>query len=223
VSRARLARWVVPGAALTIAVAGLAFLVVADAAPAARWRSATPLEAPAGARAARAESGPAAGRVRRPLPRPAAPAAPARPRRAAPAPARETARVLAATPELARLARAPDLAARLAIVDEIVAARGDGAAPTLEGLLDSELPGSLYEVENLRLALLARLGEIPGPESRAVLVARLDAERPRPQRLIALELLAGRGEGSCPAVESIARRDHDTLVREKARAVLARN
>ncbi len=97
------------------------------------------------------------------------------------------------------------------------------AAEVLEGLLDSPMPGDFYESTNLRLAVLGELGVLDSPRAEAALVGRLRAEVPRPERLIALELLANKTLGAGTSeIQAIAYNDHDQKVRSKARWALAR-
>jgi hypothetical protein len=136
---------------------------------------------------------------------------------------KETPEVLGASDQIVALARAATLADRLRIVDHLAATLdSDAAVSTFSGLLDSELPGDFYEAESLRLCVLARLGEVPGARADAVLVSRLNAERPRPERLVALEMLAARPDAGRNDIEAVARDDHDSVVQEKARWALAR-
>jgi hypothetical protein len=136
---------------------------------------------------------------------------------------KETAQVLSATGTLGELARMATLQERLRAIDGLKdRLPNDQAVSTLEGLLDSNLPGDFYEAETLRLYLIARLGELPGPHADAALIARTDPEKPRPQRLVAIEMLAGRPDAGRSEIELIARNDHDLVVQDKARWALAR-
>lgn len=134
---------------------------------------------------------------------------------------KDTKNVRAASWHLVKLARAKDLRTRLRLVKEfVVKLPEDRAVALLSGLLDAQLPGSFYEAENLRLGVLARIGKYPGPTASAALVARLDPEQPRPQRLIALELLAPRSHAGRAEITNIARSDHDPVVKKKAQWLL---
>ncbi|RMG08215.1 MAG: hypothetical protein D6731_22275, partial [Planctomycetota bacterium] len=145
------------------------------------------------------------------------PPAPPTPRGPADA-ARVARRPLAAT-----LAAAPDLAERLKRLDAALAHRTSGARlRLLEALLDAPLPGDAYEAGELRLALLARIGRLPGERATAALARRLRPEAPRPERLLALELLAARGAATGGRLVAMATSDHDRVVRARARSVLAR-
>lgn len=225
---ARVGRWIVPGAGLTMAAAGVVFLaaqeVLGDPEPGAPPRAPVALTTQAAGQAPRPRATPA------PAPRPAPPSrhAPAGVPAVAiePRPVlRETAASLRATPHLVRLAQAPGLLERIAIVDELATTLPvDAAAAAFEGLLDSELPGDFYEAESLRLAVLARLGALPGPGPCATLTRRLDAERPRPERLLAVELLAVRPDAALGhgQLASLAAHDHDEVVQERAQWALKR-
>jgi hypothetical protein len=97
------------------------------------------------------------------------------------------------------------------------------AAQVLEGLLESPLPGNFYESTNLRLAVLGELGVLESPRAEAALVGRLRGDVPRPERLIALELLANKPAGAGTSeMQAIAYNDHDQKVQTKARWALAR-
>lgn len=121
------------------------------------------------------------------------------------------------------LAWAPNLTERVRILDEVLR-RGptEHALEVLEDLLDSgELPGKFYEATSLRLCILARIGGVPGTKAEALLVDRLAPSRPRPERLLALEMLAARRDSSKDTIGLIARDDHDSVVKDRARWVLA--
>ena len=136
---------------------------------------------------------------------------------------RETTDTLAASRVLRDLAAAKDLYARLRLLDEVVAKLpAERQGVVLKGLLESQLPGDFYDAENLRLAVMARLGDTPGWDSGQVLTARLAPDRPRPERLLAIELLAGRPEVGTPELEAIVRDDHDGVVQSRARWALGK-
>ena len=225
---ARIARWTLPAAGVTMGAAALAVLLGGEALERASDRSPAP-GAPAPAATL---PGPAVAALHAP-PTPAPPPPTPSAGRAAPPPAPaptpvdprrhpvETAALLGASGELAALARAGDLPARLAWLDARVGAlTPTGAARLLSALVDAPLPGDRYEAESLRLAALARLGTLAGPEVDAVLLARLDPERPRPERLVTLELLAARPDLGQRELQHLIDRDHDPVVREKARWAL---
>lgn len=86
----------------------------------------------------------------------------------------------------------------------------------LEGLLDGVLPGRFAEAEQLRLGVLARLGRYDDPRVEQALVRRLETDLPRPQRLLALELLAARPNVGRTEIATIAASDHDLVVQKKA-------
>jgi hypothetical protein len=97
----------------------------------------------------------------------------------------------------------------------------EDAIATLRGLLDADLGSEHYEAETLRLYIIARLGELPGPRADAALIARTGPQIPRPQRLVAIETLAGRPAAGRNELTIIARDDHDTVVQGRARWALA--
>lgn len=232
----RVSRWIVPATGVTLALAGVAFLMIGELVPdpeaavaAARSDAPAPPDRRPTARPAPAQR-PIAPVVADARPAPA-PAPAARRPKAQPLPAlvagrppvRETRAVLRASPAVATLAQAPNLVERLQRLEELLQALSpEQAVTTLRGLLDSELPGDFYEAETLRLRVLARLGEVPGAAADELLIACLDAERPRPQRLLALEVLSGRDSAGRGELEGIARHDHDAVVQEKARWALTR-
>jgi hypothetical protein len=123
----------------------------------------------------------------------------------------------------ARLARMWSLQERFEAIAALRERLSDQeAAATYARLLDAELPGTFYEAETLRIYLLGRIAEIPGANADAALIARIDPEKPRPQRLIAVEALAARPAVGRVELEVVARNDHDTVVQERARWALAR-
>ncbi len=124
---------------------------------------------------------------------------------------------------LVTLGRARGANERVQIVAETLArSKPEEALAIEESLLRSELPGTPDEREVLRLFLIARLGEAPGPRAEEILVARLDGCVPRPERLMAIEALAARPDSARGGIEAIARGDHDGVVQDKARWALAR-
>lgn len=222
-------KWVVPATVVSMAVAAIVFLGVLElSGPAERGSgsvdvaSVEPVVPRAARRARRApveapppRSAPAAPRVPRQAPRAAAPVAQ---RRAQPGAAKaESKRAAEAATLLVMLARAEDLGARLRVLDRHLAKLSpERALVELEGLLDSVLPGRFAEAEQLRLGILSRLGRYDDPRAEAALVRRLDAELPRPQRLLALELLAARPHVGRASIGAIAAQDDDAVVRKKA-------
>jgi hypothetical protein len=132
----------------------------------------------------------------------------------------------AASPDAWRreLARGGTLLDKLAIVDELSArCSNDELAPVLVALLGGEIPGPPQEAQSLRLALLSRLGRLTGAVPDEAIAQRIGSGFPRPERLLALELVAGRPGLARADVEAIARDEGDVAVRDKARWVLARN
>ncbi len=234
----RLRRWIVPGTVLSLALAAVGFLAAgelggAPAPPRAGGAAVAavprprPLTADVGWEAPAREAAP---RERRPAARPPVPA---RARRAPPssrAPQRplptrpgESPRVLEASSLMAALAREATLAGRLELLDEwLLRLPDDRAVSILDGLLSSHLPGTFYEAESLRLAMVNRVASYSGAAAREVLVARLDPERPRPERMLAIEKLAARSDTLSADLERIAARDHDSVVQQKARWALSR-
>jgi hypothetical protein len=137
---------------------------------------------------------------------------------------RETPESLRATPYVVQLARATNLQQRLRVLDEIATRPTEQAAEAFIGLMDCEVPGgTVYEIESVRLAVLGHLGKLSSlPRAHAALVERMGPGFPRPQRLLAIELLAGGPSPPLPELETVAREDADVVVQEKARWALAR-
>lgn len=224
----RIGRWIAPGAGLLTATFGVLVLIVGEFTESLDGR---PAPSPAvsalvrpDARVARGEPAPRP-RVEPTLPRvvEAAPVGAAAAESRAPSRVVETAAVLDASPVVTELALARTLEERLQIVERVARdLPAADAAVTLVGLLDSRLPGDAYEEEALRLSVLGRLGALSGGPVDAALVARLDPERPRPERLLALDALARRPYVGRAEVAAIAARDHDTVVQRKARLALQR-
>ncbi|MEZ6185544.1 MAG: hypothetical protein R3F62_11110 [Planctomycetota bacterium] len=126
-------------------------------------------------------------------------------------------------PALARLHAAETLEERMQEVDALIAGLAPAqAVPLLGRLLDSRLPGTVYEERALRLTLLARIGALPGPESEALLLAATAPNRPRPERLIGIEFLRGRSPRASEALHALVADDQDPVVQKKARWALAR-
>jgi len=227
----RFRRWFLPASMITLGVGAVAFLGILELDDEILgWPEAPPSEAssdvadPVDAVATAVE--PRRARPERPgralAPRPA-------PLKERPPPphVRETPQVVSASGYLTQLARAKTHLERLAIVDGLAATLPDErAAEVLTGLVDSVLPGTFHESEDLRLLTLARLGDLSAVGAEQTLVARLDPEQPRPQRVMAIEMLASRAASRPDEVraglEAIARGDHDLIVQEKARWALQR-
>ncbi|MDC3379397.1 hypothetical protein OAX78_03850 [Planctomycetota bacterium] len=243
-----LTRWVVPGAGLTLALTGTVLLLGSemamdpDFAPVASGSSGGAVSQPAadrdagprlgftppgdsnaaGAADAADAADPAAAQPSR------APLRDLGPRRPAFQPQSGRPRVLE-TPETQRaqryineLARLQTLQERLDKLDEWVATLPEQTAiDAIAGLLDSELPGDFYESENLRLGVMGRLNALRDPKANTVLVARLDPELPRPQRLLAIEMLAARDNAGRSEITGIAQQDHDAVVQAKAKWAVA--
>src|SRR5690606_10687337 len=234
----RLRRWIVPGTVLSLALAAVGFLAVGELGDGATPPSASGAAVAAVAPSRRSATGDEgweapvreAPRERRPTARPPVQQ---RPRRAAqssrapqrPLPTRpgESPRVLEAGPLMPALAREATLRRRLELLDEwLLRPPEERAVRMLDGLLSSHLPGSFYEAESLRLAIVDRVADYSSAAAREVLVARLDPERPRPERMLAIEKLAARKDTLSADLERIAARDHDSVVQQKARWALSR-
>ncbi|MGE4163901.1 MAG: hypothetical protein AB7G23_19415 [Vicinamibacterales bacterium] len=239
----RLRRWILPLSTLSLALSAVAYLAVVE------LEDERPAPAAVSASAAPAPAASARGTQRAIAPPPAAdrgpgaaqPARPGRreeevqaeidrvavllPKGAAerrPNPVKETPQALRASSLVVALARASSLVERIRVLDEHVARLSPAArADQLAGLLDTPLPGGYYEAETLRLAAIARLGELDDLNAESALIARLDSEVPRPQRLLALEFLAVRPHAAIGEIQAIARDDHDPVVQGKARWVLS--
>lgn len=148
------------------------------------------------------------------------------PEPAAAAPAvRESQEAFSAQRVLGQLVEVPGLPGRIDRLEEEVRRLPPArAAEVLCGLLDSQLPGDHYESETLRLNVLARLGSMAAtqPRAEAALCERLAPGCPRPERLVALEMIARvPGAGRARLVE-IAAGDPDPFVQDKARRALER-
>ena len=131
---------------------------------------------------------------------------------------------MAASRYVSELAQVGSQRERLDLIAALPERLPEGDAVTaLEGLLDAALPGDRYEVEDQRLAALARLGELRGDPAGAALLRRLEPDCPRPQRLVAVDYLVARAEPGIDAgLETVARADPDAQVREHARWALSR-
>jgi hypothetical protein len=224
----RIRRWILPASGVTVAMGALCFLLALEleqdqADPIHMGAALVPpvhKPAPAAAPPTATRPSPRPGPARRRPPAPAVELPAIAPSRT---PTRETPQVLAASPCLSQLARCATLLERLDRLDDLLdRLPDDRAVALLEGLLDSQLPGDHYEAETLRLRVLVRLGTLPGPRADAVLVERLDPERPRPERLVALEMLAGRPGVGAGALTALAQDDHDQVVMDEARRALQR-
>lgn len=227
-------RWIIPATVVSLAVAAIVFLgaveLTADHDGGLAEVPRPSLEQPEGkkapAKAVRTEVA-APGKRRQPVVAPplaqtgrqrAAVSQPASWRRPQPGAARSESK---ATTEAAtlnvRLARLKDLGSRLRLLDSHLAKlTGDRAILELEGLLDGVLPGRFAEAEQLRLGVLARLGRFDDPRVEYALIRRLEVDLPRPQRLLALELLASRPNIGRAEMATIAASDLDLVVQKKA-------
>jgi len=220
----RFRRWLIPGSALSLACLGVGLLALAEL-EAVRQRAAPERGA------TRRVGSPTHGRV---APRPSDGPTAARPlpavarRQPAQAPlgtsnAQARPPQVHADPALAALWEARTLEERLRYVDEqLRGLQPDAAVALLSRLLDARLPGPVYEERSLRLTVLARVGTLPGPHSEAILVRSAEANRPRPERLIAIEFLSGRGGAADAVLQRLADSDDDSVVQQKARWALAR-
>jgi len=224
----RMRRWLLPATSATLALGALvAFCASELLSEPARERAASIRPAvasvPAKPAEARIETVPATASLWSAPPGPSGrpvivpPIAPAAPR------ARETRESIGSTAVLAELGAAKTLPERLHVIDDVKRRlTPDGAALLFIELLDATLPGNQYESGTLRLYVLGRLGETPGQLADAALVARIDPLIPRPERLVACEMLAARPGVGRVQLEGIARDDHDTVVQQRARWALAR-
>jgi len=222
-------RWIVPATVLSMAVAAIVFLGAVElTAEDEGWSASAPEQDVAAAEASSAEaqrhvSQPAAKPEPRVAPPPlsrgkAAVTQPVSWRRPQPGAARsESAATSQAVALNVRLARCHDLGSRLRFLDQhLRKLSNDRAMLELEGLLDGVLPGRFAEAEQLRLGVLARLGRYDDPRVEQALVRRLETDLPRPQRLLALELLAARPNVGRTEMATIASSDHDLVVQKKA-------
>ena len=117
-----------------------------------------------------------------------------------------------------------DPAAHLAAVDaELREQAPDDVLSRLLARLAGPLPGPAYEVETIRLGLLARIGALPGPAAERALCDWVgDDQRPRPERLMAIEQLAARQVARTHDLEAIAAADHDVVVQRRAQWAMQR-
>ena len=222
-------RWIVPATVVSMAVSAIVFLGAIEltaedegwSAPQQELASAPTEPAQGQARVAEPASAP------RQAPRVAAPPSsrgqaavsqPASWRRPQPGAARSESAATSQSVALnVRLARCDDLGSRLRLLDQhLTKLSNDRAMLELEGLLDGVLPGRFAEAEQLRLGVLARLGRYDDPRVEQALVRRLETDLPRPQRLLALELLAARPSVGRTEIATIAANDHDVVVQKKA-------
>jgi hypothetical protein len=121
------------------------------------------------------------------------------------------------------LENAPDLFARLAIIDRLMQSELPGTVVSLIEKLLERTPGRTDEVRPFRVALLGRLGAFPqNAEADRRLVVALEPERPRCERLIAIEALARGGLHPLgrPYLQRIADSDHDLEVKRRAQSAL---
>lgn len=237
----RIRRWVVPGAALSLAAVATLSVVaweLAESAPPPRLqRGPTVVASSAAPPAAR----PRSPSVFTPVAPPTAPTRPAPDRAPAPVtrspvpltsagpieprttPTRETPALRRALPHLARLVQASTIRDRLEIVDGLARDLDPvQAADVLTGLLDGELPGEFYEAQTLRLGIMAALGRLPTAQANEALVERLAPAWPRQERIMAIEMLAMRTELPRDDLLAMANDDPDAHVRDKARWALQR-
>lgn len=220
-------RWLLPASFIPLAVGGLAFLALdsdsenssVERRPALLQTATTPPQAEA-----RGPSRPRSSRSSRPrLVRRVAKRELPRVKAHTPVP-KATVRTTRANHLVTVLARCETLSKRLHSLQRYCDnLPSEQAAQVLEGLLESQLPGNFYESTNLRLAVLGELGVLESPRAEAALVGRLREDVPRPERLIALELLANKPPGAGTSeIQAIAYNDHDQKVQSKARWALAR-
>ena len=220
-----LRRWLLPASGISLALAGVVYLVALELSdlplgggPAPRGNptlSYLDVEGQPAAEARAGEAGPRAEGVRLLAPQPRRAAL--GPRRGQGAPAGSE---LGRGDLLTQLRQGADLADRLLILDEHL--RGvslEQALDDLERLVEAGLPGKFAEAEQLRLAVISRLGRLDDPRVERALVDRIQPRIPRPQRLLALELLAPR-YAARGAIHAVAEHDMDPVVREKARWAL---
>jgi hypothetical protein len=222
-------RWIVPATVVSLAVSAIVFLGAVEltaedegwAPPRPELAAAAPAQPQAPAKAQPRVDEPATPRraqaPAKPLQRgQAAVTQPASWRRPQPVAARGESAAQAATLSV-RLARCYDLGSRLRLLDRHFAKLPkERAVQELEGLLDGVLPGRFAEAEQLRLSVLARLGRYDDSRVELALVRRLETDLPRPQRLLALELLAARPNIGRTEMATIAASDHDLVVQKKA-------
>ncbi|MBL4844076.1 MAG: hypothetical protein JKY65_01005 [Planctomycetes bacterium] len=218
-------KWILPATVLSLAVAAIVFLgavELADEFEPSEVASVAPSEAET---APSERSAPVSAPKVAPLSPPptmarqtAAITQPVSWRRPQPGAARqETAAAGQAATLVVLLARAKDLGARLRLLDSRLGKLpANRAILELEGLLDGVLPGKFAQAEQLRLGVLARLGRYDDPRVEEILIRRLETDLPRPQRLLALELLAARPQAGRGMIASIANNDHDSVVQKKA-------
>ncbi|MCA8922789.1 MAG: hypothetical protein KDD82_13325 [Planctomycetes bacterium] len=219
----RLKRWLIPASALSLATLAVGVLVLAELGLGRAPRASGP-----SAGAPRRVGSPTQGRLRPYAgggPTPIAPL-PAVARRMTPALGTINAQAPQrphSDPALAALHAERSLEARMQRLDELLAGLdADAAVGLLTRLLDARLPGSVYEERTLRLTVLARIGALPGAQSAAILLRSTESNRPRPERLIAIEFLSGRGGAARTRLEALASDDPDEVVQKKARWALAR-
>ena len=214
----RLSRIGLPAVGVTCALGGLVFLALLEVAPVEPRTEVQQAAQPQGAHARPAIAPGASSFAAR-----ATPTLVSRPFSVTPKTDTPRLRKIRAAQGLAgELHRTKGLAQRLAHLDKRIATFSPRPALTvLDGLLHTPLFGTKYEVQTLRLAILGRIGRLALPEADAVLVTYLGGEIPRPERLVAIELMAGR-QGGRDELTLLAQRDHDPRVQERARWALAR-
>jgi hypothetical protein len=210
-------RWAFPAAGILLALSGLGLIAAApdDATPRARHEP-----SPVVAWAPR--------KLLTPLPETAGTitppqAAPRDPEREPVHPMVPATRSAAGSSFEREIEEAPDLVARLAIVDRLMQSELPGTVVALIKRLLEQTPGSADEIKPFRVALLGRLGYFPqNAEADERLCAALEPDRPRFERLIAIEALARGGLHPLgrPYLQRIADSDHDLEVRRHAQWAL---
>ena len=208
-------RWAFPAAGILLALSGLGLIVAAPDEAAPRLRH-EPVAVVAWAPRSAAE----------PLPGTVGTLAPPRFAPRAPEPARPATPVVPCAPGSSierEIESAPDLVARLAIIDRLMQSELPGTVvPLIKNLLE-RTPGNVDEVRPFRVALLGRLGAFPrNAEADERLVAALEPDRPRFERLIAIDALVRGGLHPLgrPYLQRIADSDHDLEVRRRAQWAL---
>ncbi|HBP20554.1 MAG TPA: hypothetical protein DEA08_22535 [Planctomycetes bacterium] len=211
-------RWLLPASGLSLALAGVVYLCALEVS---EWPAADPGAAQGSPTLACLDAGAGPGGPQGPA---AARARGARIRVAAPGSGAGRAAGAHTDPAqgdlLTQLRHGADLADRLVILDDhLRSVSFDQALDDLERLVEAGLPGGFSEAEQLRLAVISRLGRLDDPRVERALVDRIQPRIPRPQRLLALELLAPR-YAARGAIHAVAEHDADPVVREKARWAL---
>jgi len=232
-------RLILPAVPITLALAALALLATTPTEPsprvASKPRKLSPSQ-PAGV----ARVQPGAPRPGRPgsvhfeppkpgssqSPRQLAPAAPAIPPLPANAPAAAAPgpNAPASTGFLYEIENAPDLMARLAILDRLLPSQTPDQLAELIAKLLEHPPGPPEEVSAARVSYLHRLGFVPGVRADEMLCAATAPDRPKGERLTAIE-----GLGRIPGRQGAARKldlltyDADPDVARRARRALGQD